>query len=68
MAWESGWSAPPPAPWTTRAARMKARVGAAPQAKLARVKMATQDMRKRLRPNLREHQLLAGRTMALATR
>ncbi len=44
------------------------RVGAAPQAKLEAVKMATQDMRKRLRPKRRENQLLAGRTMALATR
>ena len=35
MAWESGWSAPPPAPWTMRAMSMKARVGAEPQAKLA---------------------------------
>jgi hypothetical protein len=30
--------------------------------------MATQDMSKRLRPNLRESQLLAGRTMAFDTR
>src|SRR5258708_7056551 len=68
MACERGWRAPPPAPWMTRASSMMARVGAAPQAKLAMVKMVTQDMRKRLRPNLRENQLLAGRTMALATR
>ena len=68
MAWERGWRAPPPAPWMTRARSMKPRVGAAPQAKLAMVKMVTQDMRKRLRPKRRENQLLAGRTMALATR
>jgi hypothetical protein len=51
-----------------RAKSMMARDGAAPQAKLATVKMMTQMMRKRLRPKRREHQLLAGRTMALATR
>ena len=43
-------------------------VGAAPQAKLAMVKMATQVIRKRLRPKRSENQLLAGRMIALATR
>src|SRR5260370_36543428 len=60
MACERGCRAPPPAPWTTRARSMMARVGAAPQAKLEAVKMATQDMRKRLRPKRKENQLLAG--------
>src|ERR1700679_3262373 len=52
----------------TRARSMMPRVGAAPQAKLEMVKMVTQDMRKRLRPNLRENQLLAGRRWGLVTR
>ena len=68
MAWEIGCSAPPPAPWMTRARSRKPSVGAAPQAKLATVKMATQDIRKRLRPKRSENQLLAGRMMAFATR
>ena len=41
---------------------------AAPQAKDDAVKITMQVMRKRLRPNLRENQVLAGSTMALATR
>ena len=47
---------------------MKPRVGAAPQKKLATVKMATHVIRKRLRPKRSENQLEAGRMMALATR
>jgi hypothetical protein len=47
---------------------MMAREGAAPQAKLATVKMMTQVMRNFLRPKRSEHQLLAGRTIAFATR
>src|ERR1700712_3830966 len=67
MAGESGWRAPPPAPWMTRARSMMARVGAAPQAKLAAVKMVTQDMRKRLRPQRGENQLLGGGARAVSS-
>jgi len=56
---------PAAAPWTTRAARMKARVELL--RRRCTLKMATQDMRKRLRPNLRRP-VAGGRTMALATR
>ena len=43
-------------------------IGAHAGTKLDTVKMTIQVRRKRLRPNLRENQLLAGRTMALETR
>ncbi len=41
---------------------------AAPQANDDTVKMMMQVIRKRLRPNRSENQVLAGRTTALATR
>ena len=65
---ERGCSAPPPAPCRTRASRMTASEGAAPQKKDAMVKMTTQMSRKRLRPKRRANQLEAGRMTALATR
>src|ERR1700712_108817 len=68
MACERGWRAPPPAPCATRARSMTGSDHAAPQAKLEMVKMVTQDIRKRLRPNRSENQLEAGRTIAFATR
>jgi len=65
---ESGCSAPPPAPWRTRARRMMPSEGAAPQKKEAMVNRVTQMSRKRLRPKRRANQLEAGRITALATR
>jgi hypothetical protein len=65
---ESGCRAPPPAPCTARAIRIKARLVAAPQAKEETVKMTMQVMRNRLRPKRSENQELAGKIMALATR
>ena len=65
---ERGCSAPPPAPCTTRASRITASEGAAPQKNEATVKMVTQMSRKRLRPKRRANQLEAGRMTALATR
>ena len=47
---------------------MKIRLGAAPHANEATVKIATQDIRNRLRPNLSENQFDAGRMIAFATR
>ena len=68
MAWDSGWSAPPAAPWSTRASTSMAMVGAAPQAAEARVKPVTQSIRKRLRPNVLLSHPVMGSTMALLTR
>ena len=65
---DRGCNAPPPAPCMTRASRMTASEGAAPQKNDATVKMVTQVRRKRLRPKRRANQLEAGRITALATR
>ena len=51
-----------------RATRMKPKLLAEPQKNDDTVKMAMQTIKKRLRPNFSENQLLAGRMMALATR
>ena len=68
IAWDSGCSAPPPAPCTMRAMSISAKDGAAPQKNEETVKIITQVTRKFLRPNLSANQLLAGRITALATR
>jgi hypothetical protein len=47
---------------------MNARLGAAPQRNDDTVKIATQDIRKRLRPKRSEHQFDAGSTIAFDTR
>jgi len=47
---------------------MNPSVGAAPQKNDAIVKMITQVIRNRFRPNFSENQLLAGRITAFATR
>ncbi len=63
-----GCNAPPPAPCTARASKIIPKLVAEPQANEETVKMMMQVIRKRLRPNLRENQLLAGKTTAFATR
>src|ERR1700688_3978109 len=63
---DSVCSAPPPAPCRARATRMKPSVGAAPHANDDAVKMATQMMKKRLRPIRIENQFEAGSRTALA--
>ena len=68
MACESGWRAPPPAPCSTLAIRISERLVAAPQANEEIVKIAMQMMRNFFLPKRSESQLLAGRTMALATK
>ena len=68
MAWAIGWSAPPPAPWTTRAATSMPRLNAAPHAADAVVKIRMQAIRNRLRPKKPESQADAGRMIALETR
>jgi len=45
IACEIGWSAPPPAPWSARAARMNPSDGAIPQRNDATVKMMTEVVR-----------------------
>ena len=65
---ESGCNAPPPAPCRTRASRITASDGAAPQKNEEMVKRMTQVSKKRLRPKRRANQFDAGRITALATR
>ena len=65
---DSGCSAPPPAPCNTRASRITASDGAAPQKNEAIVKVTTQNSRKFFRPKRRANQFAAGRMTALATR
>ena len=66
--WERGCNAPPPAPWIALAIRITAKLVAAPQAKEETVKMMMHAIRNRFLPKRNENQVLAGRTMALATR
>ena len=68
IACEMGCNAPPPAPCTMEAKIRKDRFGAAPQAKEATVKMPTQTMRNRLRPNKAENHAVAGRMTAFEMR
>ena len=63
-----GWSAPPPAPWSTRARISISRLVAAPHAADAAVKNSVQVRRTRLRPKRLPSQAVMGSTMALESR
>ncbi len=68
MAWAMGCMPPPPAPWITRKISSMGSVGAAPQRKLAMVKMVMQRTKKLRRPMTLEAHPPRGRTMAFETR
>jgi hypothetical protein len=65
---DSGCSAPPVAPCTTRKKISEPRVGARPHRKEALVKPTTEIISRRLRPNALASQPVIGRMIALATR
>ena len=68
MAWEMGWSAPPPTPWMMRKTMSIPRLVAMPHNMELTVNRAMQRIRKRLRPNSADSQPVMGRMMALETR
>src|ERR1700723_3117333 len=64
MAWEIGCRPPPPAPCRTRKKMSRKRLGARPHRNELMVKMTTQPMNSRFRPNSMESQPVSGSTMA----
>ena len=68
IAWESGCSAPPAAPCTTRATMSQESSLAAPHVAEAKVKMTMQAIKNRFRPKKLLSHPVIGNTMALATR
>src|SRR5215831_11170297 len=65
---DSGWSAPPVAPWTMRKKIKDDSVGARPQRNDAPVKPTTEIISRRFRPNVAASHPVIGRIIAFATR
>ncbi len=68
MACESGCSAPPAAPWITRASTSSPRLAAAPHAAEASVNTTMQPIKNRFRPKSPASHPVIGNTMALDIR
>ena len=68
IAWEIGWSAPPPIPCRTRKKTSIPRLVEEPQRKDAKVNRRTEKVRYRFLPKVRASHPVIGMTTALETR
>src|SRR4030065_2322402 len=68
IAWERGWSAPPPIPWRTRKKTSIPRVVDDPHKKDAAVNRRMEKTRYRFRPKVRASHPVIGMVIALETR
>ncbi len=68
IAWERGWSAPPPIPWRTRKKTSIPRLVDAPHKRDAPVNREIEKTRYRFRPKVRASHPVIGMMIALETR